>query len=178
MQKMRRWVQVLWIFLTNGFWAFPWTGNLYQGPLKVICSPGLNCYSCPAATTYCPIGALQQLLLGFAFRWSRAATISEPLGRLDGYSRGNLSAVHLRLGLPLRTLPGAAPQDPLEKGVHPVCSVREVPVPGRLGLCPFLSSRVTSSRLGAKPLSSCQSLALHSPRRHSLKLGGTPNGSP
>lgn len=57
----------MWIFLINGFWGFPFTGNLYQGPLKVICSPGLNCYSCPAATTYCPIGSLQQLLLGVRF---------------------------------------------------------------------------------------------------------------
>lgn len=67
MQKFRRWVQILWIFLVNGFWGFPLTGNLYQGPLKIICSPGLNCYSCPAATTYCPIGSLQQLLLGVRF---------------------------------------------------------------------------------------------------------------
>jgi len=60
-------VQVLWVFLVNGFWGFPWTRNIYQGPLKVICSPGLNCYSCPAATTYCPLGSLQQLLLGIRF---------------------------------------------------------------------------------------------------------------
>jgi polyferredoxin len=63
----RKWVQALWLFLANGFWGFPATGSLYQGPLKVICSPGLNCYSCPAATTYCPIGSLQQLLLGIRF---------------------------------------------------------------------------------------------------------------
>ncbi len=67
MQKTRRWVQALWVFLLNGFWGFPFTGNLYQGPLKVVCSPGLNCYSCPAATTYCPIGSLQQLFLGIRF---------------------------------------------------------------------------------------------------------------
>ena len=64
MGVIRKWVQVLWFFLTNGFWGFPLTGTLYQGPLKVLCSPGLNCYSCPAATTFCPIGSLQQLLLG------------------------------------------------------------------------------------------------------------------
>ena len=64
METARKWVQALWFFLANGFWGFPVTGNLYQGPMKVICSPGLNCYSCPAATTYCPIGSLQQLLLG------------------------------------------------------------------------------------------------------------------
>ncbi len=64
METIRRWVQVLWVFLTNGYWGFPFSGTLYQGPLKVLCSPGLNCYSCPAATTFCPIGSLQQLLLG------------------------------------------------------------------------------------------------------------------
>lgn len=64
MAQLRRWIQVLWLFLANGFWGFPVTGTLYQGPLKVLCSPGLNCYSCPASTTFCPIGSLQQLLLG------------------------------------------------------------------------------------------------------------------
>jgi len=67
MQSIRKWVQAIWIFLINGYWAFPFTGNLYQGPLKVICSPGLNCYSCPAATTYCPLGSLQQLLGGIRY---------------------------------------------------------------------------------------------------------------
>ncbi len=67
MQTIRKWVQAVWVFLINGFWGFPITGNLYQGPLKVICSPGLNCYSCPASTTYCPIGTLQQLLLSVRF---------------------------------------------------------------------------------------------------------------
>jgi len=64
MERLRRWIQVLWFFLSNGYWAFPVSGTLYQGPLKVLCSPGLNCYSCPAATTFCPVGSLQQLLLG------------------------------------------------------------------------------------------------------------------
>ena len=64
MDLIRKWVQALFFFVTNGYWNFPVTRGLYQGPLKVICSPGLNCYSCPAATTYCPLGALQQLLAG------------------------------------------------------------------------------------------------------------------
>ena len=54
-------------FLMNSSWSFPFTRTIYQGPLKVICSPGLNCYSCPAATTYCPMGSLQQLLGGLRF---------------------------------------------------------------------------------------------------------------
>ena len=64
METVRRWIQALWFFLTNGYWGFPFAGTIYQGPLKVLCSPGLNCYSCPASTTFCPLGSLQQLLLG------------------------------------------------------------------------------------------------------------------
>lgn len=33
--------------------------KLYTGPWKNFCNPGLNCYSCPAASVSCPIGALQ-----------------------------------------------------------------------------------------------------------------------
>lgn len=64
METVRKWVQVIMGFLMNGSWSFPFTRTIYQGPLKVICAPGLNCYSCPAATTYCPMGSLQQLLGG------------------------------------------------------------------------------------------------------------------
>jgi ferredoxin-type protein NapH len=64
MDFIRKWVQALFFLVTNGYWNFPVTRGIYQGPLKVICSPGLNCYSCPAATSYCPLGALQQLFGG------------------------------------------------------------------------------------------------------------------
>ncbi|MFA7382698.1 MAG: 4Fe-4S binding protein [Desulfurivibrionaceae bacterium] len=67
METVRKWVQVIMGFLMNSSWSFPFTRTIYQGPLKVICSPGLNCYSCPAATTYCPMGSLQQLLGGLRF---------------------------------------------------------------------------------------------------------------
>lgn len=33
--------------------------RLYTGKWKQFCAPGLNCYSCPAASLSCPIGALQ-----------------------------------------------------------------------------------------------------------------------
>lgn len=36
--------------------------TLYQGQLKSICVPVLNCYSCPLAWGSCPIGAFQQTL--------------------------------------------------------------------------------------------------------------------
>ncbi len=37
-------------------------GRIYQGPLKNICTPGLNCYSCPGASGACPLGSLQNAL--------------------------------------------------------------------------------------------------------------------
>ena len=37
-------------------------GEIYKGPLKNICTPGLNCYSCPGASGACPLGALQNSL--------------------------------------------------------------------------------------------------------------------
>lgn len=67
MEPIRRRIQFVTLFLSNSYLLFPQSKNIYKGPLKVLCSPGLNCYSCPAATTYCPIGAIQQLLLGIRF---------------------------------------------------------------------------------------------------------------
>lgn len=34
-------------------------GKLYTGSWKQFCNPGLHCYSCPAASFACPIGAMQ-----------------------------------------------------------------------------------------------------------------------
>lgn len=67
MDFVRKWIQIIFGFLMNGYWAFPFTRNIYKGPLKVICAPGLNCYSCPAATTYCAMGSLQHLMGGLRF---------------------------------------------------------------------------------------------------------------
>lgn len=64
MDSIRRWIQGIFALVINANWAFPFTRTIYQGPMKVLCSPGLNCYSCPASTTYCPIGSLQSLLGG------------------------------------------------------------------------------------------------------------------
>ena len=45
------------------------TGVIYKGPIKNICSPGLNCYSCPAASASCPLGALQNSLASSGARY-------------------------------------------------------------------------------------------------------------
>ncbi len=35
------------------------TGSIYKGNSKMMCVPGLNCYSCPGAIGACPLGSLQ-----------------------------------------------------------------------------------------------------------------------
>ena len=45
-------------------------GGLYQGAGKTVCVPGLNCYSCPAASGACPIGAFQAVVGSSKFSFS------------------------------------------------------------------------------------------------------------
>ncbi len=44
--------------------------RIYQGSLKQICSPGLNCYACPYAVLACPIGSLQHFIGYGKYRFS------------------------------------------------------------------------------------------------------------
>ncbi len=69
---MRRLVQIVAAIAANGAFLLgqPFPGGLYQGPLKRICSPGLNCYSCPYALLSCPIGALQHFAAHLSHRFS------------------------------------------------------------------------------------------------------------
>ena len=52
-------VQSLTLVLGNANLSGFFTGRIYQGSLKTVCVPGLNCYSCPGALGSCPIGSLQ-----------------------------------------------------------------------------------------------------------------------
>lgn len=62
MWNLRRWVQGVATLVSNAYLLFPFTRNIYQGRLKSMCVPGLNCYSCPAATGACPLGSIQSIL--------------------------------------------------------------------------------------------------------------------
>ena len=44
--------------------------QIYKGPWKQFCNPGLHCYSCPAASVSCPIGALQSVSGSMKFDFS------------------------------------------------------------------------------------------------------------
>ena len=63
-KKIRRFVQICFTAVTNGYLLGFAKGNIYQGNLKKICLPGLNCYSCPGALGSCPIGSLQAVIGG------------------------------------------------------------------------------------------------------------------
>lgn len=45
-------------------------GKIYKGKWKQFCNPGLNCYSCPAASLSCPIGAMQAVNGSMNFKFS------------------------------------------------------------------------------------------------------------
>ena len=57
-------IQALITLFTNAYILGFLKGNIYNGNLKTICFPGLNCYSCPGAIGSCPIGAMQAVIGG------------------------------------------------------------------------------------------------------------------
>ena len=58
----RRLIQLYAALLFNANLKGFGNGRIYRGPLKGICAPGINCYSCPAASAACPLGSLQNAL--------------------------------------------------------------------------------------------------------------------
>ena len=55
----RRLIQLYSALLFNCYIKGYITGDIFKGITKNVCTPGLNCYSCPGAVTSCPMGALQ-----------------------------------------------------------------------------------------------------------------------
>lgn len=81
----RRLLQLAAFGFTNPHFGNLFQGKLYQGPWKKFCSPGLNCYSCPAAGFACPIGAMQGVAGAADFRFSfYAAGLLLALGAVMG----------------------------------------------------------------------------------------------
>ncbi len=58
----RRLIQLYAALLQNAHLKGFIEGEIYTGPLKNLCTPGFNCYSCPGAVAACPLGALQNAL--------------------------------------------------------------------------------------------------------------------
>jgi len=67
----RRPFQLISTVITNSYVQGLFLGQLiYRGPLKFFCVPSFNCYSCPLAIFACPIGAMQAVAAGFAYRFA------------------------------------------------------------------------------------------------------------
>ena len=58
----RRLVQLWAALLHNAYLKGFIDGKIYEGDAKILCAPGLNCYSCPGAAGACPLGSLQNAL--------------------------------------------------------------------------------------------------------------------
>ena len=101
----RRWIQLYAALLYNAHLKGFIQGEIYTGPLKNLCVPGLNCYSCPGAVGACPLGSLQNALA--------ASTVRGPW-----YVLGILMLLGLTLG---RTVCGfLCPMGLLQELIHRV----------------------------------------------------------
>ncbi len=58
----RRMIQLCSALLYNAHLKGFAEGKIYTGPVKSVCVPGLNCYSCPGAVGACPLGSLQNAI--------------------------------------------------------------------------------------------------------------------
>ena len=67
---VRTWFQAAWFAITNGYIRGYTRGKIFSGNTKVICFPGLNCYSCPGALAACPMGSLQAVMGNSSYRIS------------------------------------------------------------------------------------------------------------
>lgn len=63
--RIKHWIQLVCLILLNGDLG-PFIKTIVTGratisktPLKALCVPGLNCYSCPSALGACPVGSFQ-----------------------------------------------------------------------------------------------------------------------
>ena len=72
----RRIFQGLGAVLPNSYVQGFFTASLYQGSLKSVCSPLLNCYACPSALLSCPIGTLQHFMVTGNFPYYGAGTLA------------------------------------------------------------------------------------------------------
>lgn len=68
MMKKRNLTQLVCALLYNCHFTGFLNGRIYQGKLKGMCVPGLNCYSCPGAVAACPLGAVQSALAASPYK--------------------------------------------------------------------------------------------------------------
>ena len=87
--RLRGWIQAAATLLTNIHIPNLFKGKIYQGNVKTVCVPGLNCYSCPAATGACPIGAFQAVVGSSGFKFSYYLWFFMSLRMVSGFASQN-----------------------------------------------------------------------------------------
>jgi ferredoxin-type protein NapH len=70
--KKRRIFQIVSLIVINPYIPAFFKRGIYQGNVKGVCVPVLNCYSCPSAIGACPIGAIQNFFASLKFNLSIA----------------------------------------------------------------------------------------------------------
>jgi polyferredoxin len=73
------------VLIVNGHYNFFKTLSIYQGRLKNVCFPVLNCHSCPLALYTCPVGAIQHFIVTARFPvyvLSTIAIVGTAFGRM------------------------------------------------------------------------------------------------
>lgn len=63
MRSNRKIFQIGSTLFHNGYFGFLSTSQIYNGFLKYLCAPGLNCHSCPSSLFSCPLGMIQNLTI-------------------------------------------------------------------------------------------------------------------
>ncbi len=63
----RHLIQFMAMLVYNADVSHWFTGTISRSPLKKVCVPGLNCYSCPGAVASCPLGSLQNTIASGRF---------------------------------------------------------------------------------------------------------------
>jgi len=58
----RLWIQIIFFISSNAYIKGFFEGRIFKGSTKMMCVPGLNCYSCPGALGSCPLGSLQSVM--------------------------------------------------------------------------------------------------------------------
>lgn len=70
LNKKRNMIQALGMLTINGNLPGFLKGQIYRGPMKKVCMPVLNCYSCPGAFVGCPIGSIQATIGSSKFNFA------------------------------------------------------------------------------------------------------------
>ena len=110
--KIRGWIQAAATLLTNIHIPNLFKGKIYQGNAKTVCVPGLNCYSCPAATGACPIGAFQAVVGSSKFKFSYYIT------GFFIFTRCNSRQIYMWFFVPIWMVSGFTSQNTRKEIIH------------------------------------------------------------